>query len=145
MRFMFRLIVLGGLIAGGAYLAGYRWDDLADRARAAGAGEGAAAWTEDIDRERLKDAGSEIAARIGEGAGRAEAVLDEARLTAKIKAKITLDDTLEDSRVDVDTEGTVVTLSGRVATAAQRERVLQLARETEGVTSVSDRLVVGSR
>lgn len=145
MRFMFRLLMLGALVAGGAYLLGYRWDDVTERVGAAGSRSVTPEWPDDIDRERIREAGSEIAARIGEGAGRAEAVLDEARLTAKIKAKIALDDTLAGTRVDVDTEGAAVTLSGSVADSRQRERVLQLARETDGVASVSDRLVVGTR
>lgn len=143
MRFMFRLIVLGGLVAGAAHLLGYRWEDVSGRVGAAGT-RAAGSWTADIDRERIREAGSEIAARIGEGAGRAEAVLDQARLTAKIKAKMTLDDTLEGSRIDVDTKDGAVTLRGSVATDAQRDRAIQLARETEGVASVTDRLLVGT-
>jgi len=143
-RFMFRLIVLGGLVAAAAYLLGYRWDDVTERVGATGARAAAGSWTEDIDRERIREAGSEIAARIGEGAGRAEEVLGQARLTAKIKAKIALDDTLEGARIDVDTKDSAVTLRGSVATAAQRDRALQLANETEGVVSVTDRLLVGT-
>ena len=44
--------------------------------------------------------------------------------------------------IDVDTDGTVVTLSGRVSSEAEHRRAVQLARETEGVTSVVDNLVV---
>ena len=44
--------------------------------------------------------------------------------------------------IDVDTHGSVVTLSGVVATGAQHQRALQLARETDGVTQVVDRLRV---
>ena len=51
-----------------------------------------------------------------------------------------LDDTIEASRVNVDTDGTVVTLRGTVVTSTQHQRVLQLARETAGVTSVVDRV-----
>jgi hyperosmotically inducible protein len=142
---MFRLVLLAALAAGAAWMLGYRWSDVAGRVRAARANSETGSWTEDIDRERIREAGSELASRIGDGAGRAEAVLDEARLTAKIKAKITLDDTLDGSRIDVDTEGAAVTLSGTVASPAQRDRALQLARETKGVTSVADRLLVQPR
>lgn len=144
MRFLFRLVLLGGVIVGGAYMLGYRWLDMPERLRAAGAGAGAAAGSlaKDIDRERIREAGSEIAGRIGEGAGRAEAALGEARLTAKIKAKIALDDTLETSRIDIATERTTVTVDGVVRSAAQRQRALQLARETAGVEDVVDSLVI---
>jgi osmotically-inducible protein OsmY len=42
----------------------------------------------------------------------------------------------------VDTTDGVVTLSGRVDSAAARERAVQLARETAGVRSVTDQLQV---
>ena len=142
MRFLFRLTVLGALLAGGAYLLGYRWNDASERVRAAGAGAGAAAGAlaENVESDQIRAAGAEIAGKVGEGAGRAEAALAAARLTAKIKAKMALDDTLDASRINVDTDGTVVTVRGSVSSPTQRRRALQLARETEGVTSVVDRL-----
>lgn len=144
MRCLSRLLVLGSLVAGGAYLLGYRWDDVSERVRAAGAGAGAeaGAFTENLDRERVRAAGNALADRIDQGAERAEAALAAGRLTAKIKAKMALDDTLDGSAIDVDTAGTVVALSGAVGNEGQRRRALQLARETEGVTSVTDRLEV---
>jgi hyperosmotically inducible protein len=148
LRFVFRLAVLGAVVAGGAYWLGYRWDGATERRlRAAGseATAAAAALAENIDRERVRDAGTEIAGRIAQGAGRAEEALAEGRLTAKIKAKMALDDTLDASRINVDTQGTVVTLRGSVGDAAERRRALQLARETEGVTSVLDRLELRDR
>jgi osmotically-inducible protein OsmY len=53
-----------------------------------------------------------------------------------------LDDTVKALDVNVDTSGSTVTVTGVVDSAAQRERVLQLARETAGVTTVVDRLRV---
>ena len=50
-----------------------------------------------------------------------------------------LDDTIDAVGVNVDTAGTVVTLRGTVANRkTQHQRVVQLARETAGVTSVVD-------
>jgi hyperosmotically inducible periplasmic protein len=144
-RCMFRLAMIGALLAGGAYLFGYRWDDVAEgRLRDAGARASSAAsgLAENIDRERIREAGAGIARTVGAQAGRAETVLDAAKLTAKIKAKMALDDTIEARRINIDTVGTVVTLRGSVASTTQRQRVLQLARETEGVSSVVDRILV---
>jgi osmotically-inducible protein OsmY len=42
----------------------------------------------------------------------------------------------------VDTNGSVVTLTGTVGSDVERKRAVQLARETEGVTSVVDNLRV---
>jgi osmotically-inducible protein OsmY len=148
-RCVFRLMLVGALIAGGAYMLGYRWDDTTEsRVRAAGATAAATAaaaadrLAEKVDREGIREAGAGIANTIGDQAGRAEAALGETRLTAKIKAKIALDDTIEAEDLNVDTEGSVVTLRGSVASGRARQRALQLARETEGVTSVVDRLEV---
>ena len=66
----------------------------------------------------------------------------EAALTSKIKAKMVLDDTIKARSIDVSTEGTTVTMSGVVRSAAERERAVQLARETTGVTQVVDRLKI---
>ena len=65
---------------------------------------------------------------------------DDAALTAKIKSKMALDDTISARYIDVDTRDSVVTLSGTVESESQRQRALQLARETEGVVSVVDHL-----
>ena len=61
-------------------------------------------------------------------------------ITAKIKAKMALDDTVKALDIDVDTVGTTVTVSGVVKSESQRQRALALARETEGVKQVVDQL-----
>ena len=95
-----------------------------------------------VDVDSAREKGAEIGERIAIGASRAERLASSAALTAKIKSKMALDDTIEALRIDVDTSGGVVTLTGTVDSPAQRERALQLARETDGVTSVVDRLTV---
>ena len=66
--------------------------------------------------------------------------VSEGALTAKIKSKMALDDYIEAGSINVDTSGTTVTLTGDVRSADERERALRLARETEGVTKVIDKL-----
>ena len=68
--------------------------------------------------------------------------LSEASLTAKITAKIALDDSLKARAIDITTEGSTVTVSWRVPSAAARNRALVLTRETAGVSAVIDRLEV---
>jgi hyperosmotically inducible protein len=144
LRILFRLVVVGMVVGGVAYALGYRWDGASDLM--AGARSGAAgALASKVDSEKIRKTGSEIAGAIAGGADRAGGALTEAGLTAKIKSKMALDDTLDASRLEVDTEGSVVTVGGTVVTAAQRERALQLARETNGVTSVVDRIEVSRR
>ena len=49
---------------------------------------------------------------------------------------------VERLHINVDTNGTVVTLTGTVRTEEERQRAARLARETEGITQVVDRLQV---
>jgi osmotically-inducible protein OsmY len=88
----------------------------------------------------------EVGAKVGETAAVAaeqgKRALNEGAVTAKIKAKMALDDTVKALDIDVDTVGATVTLSGVVATDAQRQKALQLARETDGVKQVIDQLRV---
>jgi osmotically-inducible protein OsmY len=68
--------------------------------------------------------------------------IDETWITSKIASKINADHALEDVDVDVKVKKNVVTISGDVPSAALRDRVLRIARETEGVASVIDNMVV---
>ena len=95
-----------------------------------------------VDTAKARETGARIGETVATGAARAEQVLTEGSLTAKIKAKMALDETVKALTIDIDTSGSVVTLSGSVNSAAEHAKALQLARETEGVTSVVDRLVV---
>ena len=68
--------------------------------------------------------------------------IDETWLTAKIAGKINADDALEDVDVDIEVKKNVVTITGDVPSVAVRERVLRIARETEGVARVIDSMTV---
>ena len=93
-----------------------------------------------VDTDKAREAGATIGDKVAVGANAAQHALSNAALTGKIKAKITLDDTLKGSSVGVDSNDGAVTLTGTVASAAQHTRVLQLTKETEGVKSVADHL-----
>jgi hyperosmotically inducible protein len=92
--------------------------------------------------DKARQTGAAIGERVATGAAEAEQALAESAVTAKIKSKMALDDTVKALSIDVDTKGTVVTLSGTVHSEAERAKAVQLARETAGVTTVTDRLVV---
>ena len=53
-----------------------------------------------------------------------------------------LDDLVKARNIHVDTDDSVVTLTGDVGSEAERQRAVQLTKETEGVKSVIDRLRV---
>lgn len=95
-----------------------------------------------VNTEKARATGAAIGERVATGAVHAEQALAEGSLTAKIKAKMALDDTVKALNINVDTRGSVVTLNGSVHSEHEHARALQLARETGGVTSVVDRLVI---
>jgi osmotically-inducible protein OsmY len=94
-----------------------------------------------VDTAKAREAGATIGDKVAVGANAAQHALSNAALTGKIKAKMTLDDTLKGSSVSVESNDGAVTLTGTVISPAQHTRVLQLTRETEGVKSVADHLV----
>lgn len=95
-----------------------------------------------IDATRAREAGAKMGEKAAVAAAKAQDALGEASLTAKIKSKMALDDLVRARNIDVDTLNGVVTLTGAVGSEAERQRAVQLARETTGVTSVTDRLQV---
>jgi osmotically-inducible protein OsmY len=133
LRLVVVVVVLGAIAV---FALGYRWGDT--RADAPAPVEK----NPSIDAESARRAGAQIAEKVAEGASRAGKALEESKLTAKIKSKMALDDTIDASDVNVDTAGSVVTLRGSVANRKTHQRVLQLARETADVTSVVDKLTV---
>ena len=66
----------------------------------------------------------------------------DAGITTAVKSKLAADDTVKAYQVDVDTANKVVTLSGDVETTAQKEHAVVIARNTDGVVDVIDRLRV---
>ncbi len=141
-RTLFKLVLFFViLIAAGALFFGYRWAADPDEA----AIERSAPTTgivDELDRERARETGAKIGEGVAVGAERAQRAVSDVSVTAKIKSKMTLDDTVEAAQIDVDTNGSVVTLRGTVDSEAKRARAVQLARETDGVTSVVDELRV---
>src|SRR6266550_8885923 len=67
----------------------------------------------------------------------------DAGITTAVKAKMAADDTVKASEINVDTHNRVVTLNGTVGSQAEKERAMLIARNTNGVTSVVDDLVIG--
>ena len=95
-----------------------------------------------INTERARERAAEIGEKAAVATKKIQETVSEAGLTTKIKAKMALDDTLKSGAIDVSTEGSTVTVSGSVPTAAARNRALALARETAGVSVVIDRLQI---
>src|SRR5687768_7689689 len=82
---------------------------------------------------------SEVAQNVNKSAGPA---LNDAGITAKIKAKILADSI---TGTTVDTTNGVVTLTGSVGNDEEKAKAEKHAKETEGVKSVRNELVVRAK
>jgi osmotically-inducible protein OsmY len=142
-RGLLKLILVVIVIAAvGAFFLGYRWGDRDGSVIDRPVGT---TGTDQIDIDRARETGAEIGERVARGAETAERAASAAALTSKIKAKMALDERVAAASIDVDTRGSVVTLSGNVGSQAERVRAVELARETEGVTSVVDQMTLSAR
>jgi osmotically-inducible protein OsmY len=128
------VVLIVVLVAGAAFLLGW-WGG-------GGQGNDGAVGTSGARTERAREVGAEVGERAAVAADQARRAMTDGSITAKIKAKMALDDSVKALDIDVDTRGGTVTVSGIVASTAQRDRALQLARETDGVTQVVDKLQI---
>lgn len=74
-----------------------------------------------------------------------EEALDDATITAKVKANLIADPEVRALSIDVDTIDGRVTLQGKVATEGQKAEAEKLARITPGVRQVLNLIQVGGR
>jgi osmotically-inducible protein OsmY len=136
MRLIRRLVLLAIVGAGGVAAYNY-WSDNGWPLRSRAAEREAAHVRQQAVRfaNRAAATASVAGAKVGD-------TMSEGALTAKIKSKMALDDHVNARAINVDTSGSVVTMTGVVASADERERAVRLALDTEGVTRVVDRLRV---
>ena len=73
----------------------------------------------------------------------AKVQFDDTEITAAVKAKMATDPGVAAVQVDVTTNESVVTLTGRVKTVQERDKAVQIARATNGVKKVNDLIKVG--
>jgi hyperosmotically inducible periplasmic protein len=125
------------VVAAAAFLFGY-WSGGSSKAAPSLTG----IKTPQIDTAKAREAGAEIGEKAAVATAKVSETLEEGSLTAKIKAKMVLDDLVKARSINVTTEGTTVTLTGTVHSPAERDRAVSLARETNGVTKVVDRLTI---
>jgi osmotically-inducible protein OsmY len=103
--------------------------------------------------QRLKEGAREVGAALERGAQRIEAevgpvaqeVLEDAGVTARIKAKLIADPEVAGSHIDVDTVSGRVTLNGKVASPEQKAEAEKLARHTDGVKDVVNLIQVAGQ
>lgn len=64
-------------------------------------------------------------------------VVTDATITAKVKTKLLANDNISGTDIDVDTENNVVSLTGTVGSAVQKQLAEYIAKNTSGVKSVN--------
>ncbi len=82
--------------------------------------------------------------RMKAGMSKTGEKISDAWITTKVNWFFVGEDALKGGRIDVDTKDNVVTLTGTVTSQAGRTRAVALAKQTEGVKDVVDRLTVTS-
>jgi len=89
------------------------------------------------DKDRYTREAKESGRTVGTG-------INDGWLWAKTRFELAAVDDLRDSTINVDVDKAVVTLTGTVASAAQKTKAEQTAKTVEGVTSVKNMLKVAS-
>lgn len=123
------LLLVVGLAAcgepGPAETAGKKIDRMADQAG-----------------RKIDEAAGKVVEKLGEQNAKTGAVIDDAEITAKIKAAIFAEAGLKTLQISVDTIGGVVTLSGSVDSQPNSDMAKALASAVAGVKRVENRLVL---
>jgi len=130
------------VVAVAFFLMGYWSGGSLGSFRTAAPAPGTTGTSGSIDTSVARERGAEIGEKAAKAAHSVSESLDEGKLTAKITAKMVLDDMVKARTINVTTNGTTVTLAGTVHSAQERQRAVQLAKETEGVTQVIDQLTI---
>jgi len=89
------------------------------------------------DKARLLKEAKDAGRTVGSG-------LNDGWLWVKTRYELAAADDLRDSTINVDVNNDVVTLTGTVATPAQKARAVAVAKAVEGVKSVKDMLKVAA-
>lgn len=89
------------------------------------------------DKDRYQREAKESGRTVGTG-------LNDGWLWVKARFELAAADDLRDSTINVDVDNEVVTLTGTVASAAQKTKAEQVAKAVEGVKSVKNMLKVAA-
>src|SRR5690242_823423 len=114
------VLVVIVLVGVGAFLAG-RWSTHAKTS------ESPVVTSGPVDTSKARDVGAKIGEATAKAANQAEDAIAHSAVTAKIKSKMVLDDLVKARNIHVETNGTVVTLTGFVDSEAERKRAVELA------------------
>jgi hyperosmotically inducible protein len=121
---------------------------IAASARSAPAPQGAGEKIKD-GATKTKDGVVKGAKVVGEktkdGVSKTGEVMTDGWITSRVSARFVNEDTLKDSHIDVDTDNHIVTLKGTVLSSRGRAKAGVIARQTEGVHRVINKLTIASK
>src|SRR6185436_2019644 len=92
--------------------------------------------------EKVSHEAKQAGEKVGQEASQAGQHIEDAWITAKVQSKYFVNSDIKSRKIDVDTKNGVVTLNGTVGTPAARDMAMNLARETDGVTRVTNNLKI---
>lgn len=92
--------------------------------------------------KKINQAADKVGDKIGEQGFRASVAIDDAEITAKIKAAIFAEPGLKSMQISVDTIKGVVTLTGSVSSKSHSDMAKGLASAVAGVREVDNRLML---
>jgi len=91
---------------------------------------------------KTEQAGTTAKAKTESGAASVAGAMDDASITAAVSTGLAKDPDLSAIKIDVDTKGGQVTLSGPAPTAAAKARAEEIAKSVKGVSAVDNKLEV---
>lgn len=97
--------------------------------------------TADAAGKKMGEAAEKVGEKLGEQGMKTGVAIDDAEITAKVKAAIFAEPGLKTLQISVDTVKGVVTLSGSVDSPTNSNRAKALAVAVAGVKEVENRLV----
>jgi hyperosmotically inducible protein len=92
--------------------------------------------------DKTEDAAQKAGEKTKDAAVKSKDVTADASITAAVKTKLLGDTKVGGLKIDVDTKDNVVTLTGNVKSAAERDEAIRLAKNTTGVKSVVNKLTI---
>ena len=91
---------------------------------------------------KTEQAGANAKAKTESAASTVDAAVDDASITAAVSTGLAKDPDLSAIKIDVDTKGGQVTLSGPAPNAAAKSRAEEIAKSVKGVSTVDNKLQV---
>lgn len=122
---------------------GQRVDSSVERSEQAAADARARA-DNTIDNAGDRAGRSNMGESVENAANRTAGAVDDATITAQVNASLAKDPDLSALKINVDTVNGKVTLNGPAPSTVARDRAESIAKSVEGVTEVSNQLVVMS-